>query len=484
MSDALTRTALPAASAGIATAKAVSPATMGDGGGSRDAVLIPRPSAPLQALQAGDVIEATIGTRLPDGQLRLTTPRYGSLLATWPNAPAPGTTIQLQVLSPGPPLRLQIAPQGLAQPARTALGPTPPVPSAARLSPPGPQQPAPLRPGIILQASLTPSIPQPASGGLFGPQTLTPPIQQLTVRILALQLPGQGPMVSPQSAGGVLQGTVLGADGINIRLQTGSGDITVRTNASLPPGTKLTLQILAQPGTIPPPLSAGRQARQVSALAHGWPALEASLEVLTAARPEAAAHFAATKLPQPGQRLTSGIVFFLSAIRGGRLLDWLGPDLARTLSEHNRGALMNRLAGDFTQLAQIATESASTEWRTILLPFLQDGAFQQLRIYLRDREGDGSSDSDDDAGTRFVVEVEISRIGALQLDGLIRQRRFDLIIRSHRPLPDQMRNGIQEIFQGSGADAIFAGNISFQIEPDFHIAPLEQLAGHAVGMFA
>lgn len=490
MSDALTRASLHAASAAVATtAKPVSPATTGDGGGSHNAVLIPRPSAPLQALQAGDIIEATIQSRLPDGQIRLATARYGSLLANWPNAPAPGTTLQLQVLSPGPPFRLQIAPQGLPQPTRPTLGQTPSGQLASGLSasganPNGPQQPGLVKPGVILQARLFPAFAQASNGGLVATQTPTPPFQQLAVRVLALHPPQQGSTGPAKTGGGVLHGTVLSTDSNHIKLQTRSGELTVRTGANLPPGTKLTLQIVAQPGTILPPTYADREARQITALAHGWPALEESLEVLTTAQPEAAARFAATKLPQPGPRLTSGIIFFLSAIRGGQLQNWLGPDLVRTLSGHNHGALMNQLADDFALLAQMATDPVSTEWRTALLPFLHDGVFQQLRIYLRDRGGDQSSGSDEDAGTRFVVEADIGQIGPLQLDGLIRQKRFDLIVRSHRPLPVKMRADIQELFQNSGADTIFAGSINFQVEPDFHVAPLEQLAGHAIGMFA
>ena len=36
---------------------------------------------------------------------------------------------------------------------------------------------------------------------------------------------------------------------------------------------------------------------------------------------------------------------------------------------------------------------------------------------------------------RFLIDLTLSRIGELQLDGLIRPRRFDLILRTHMPLP-------------------------------------------------
>ncbi len=483
MSDAVTRALLPTASAGVAAAKPVPPPTTSDGGGSRQAVLIPRPSPALQALQAGDVIEATIDTRLPDGATRLATARYGVIIATWPNAPVPGTPVQLQVLNPGPPIRLQLLPAAPEQTrlpgqAATQLTSSAPVPS------PPPHRPATIKLGTVLQGRLFPNA-APSSPVLPGPPPGIPPAQQLSFRLLALQPAQQAGGAMAKSAGDILPATVQGSGSNHIRLQTPAGALTLRSDVSLPPGTKLTLQVLGLPGTILPPTIADQAARQITALAHGWPALEESLAILTTAAPEATAHFLASKLPQPGARLTSGIIFFLSAMRGGQLQDWLGADLVRTLNEQQRSALIGRLADDFTQLAHLATEPASSEWRTALLPFLHEGVFQQLRIYLRDRgDGQSSSDEDDDHGTRFVVEAELSQIGALQLDGLIRQQRFDLIVRSQRALPTTMCNGICDIFKNSGAEANFTGNISFQVEPDFHVAPLEQLDGHAIGVFA
>ena len=439
MSDALTRALSPATSAPVAAAKPVAPVTTSDGGGSRQAVLIPQPSPALLALQAGEIIEATIDTRLADGATRLATARYGTIVATWPNAPAQGTPVQLQVLSPGPPVKLQLLPAALDQTGQHD-GRTDRSGRAGRagriltsstlVAAPQSQRPAAIQPGAILQGRLVPTA-TPNNPGLPGAVPNGQQSQQISVRVLALLpfQPGIGSLAKP--AGDTLQATVQSAGGNRIHLQTEAGTLTLRSKVALPPGTQLTLQILPRPGTILPLTTADRTAQQITALAHGWPALEESLQVLATAAPEAAAHFQAAKLPQPGPQLTSGIVFFLSAIRGGRLQDWLGADLVRNLSEQSQGTLISRLADDFSQLAHLAAEPVSGEWRTALLPFLHEGVFQQLRIYLRDRDQDQpSSDGEDDQGTRFVVEAELSQLGALQLDGLVRQQRFDLIVRT------------------------------------------------------
>ena len=50
---------------------------------------------------------------------------------------------------------------------------------------------------------------------------------------------------------------------------------------------------------------------------------------------------------------------------------------------------------------------------------------------------------------RFLIDLTLSRIGELQLDGLVRPRRFDLILRTHMPLPPEMRQEIGKLFQNS-----------------------------------
>jgi hypothetical protein len=77
---------------------------------------------------------------------------------------------------------------------------------------------------------------------------------------------------------------------------------------------------------------------------------------------------------------------------------------------------------------------------------------------------------DDDKGdteTRFVLDVGLSRLGRIQLDGLIgeRDKRLDLIIRSQQPLPGAMRNDIRDIFINAGEITGMKGGLSFQAAP-------------------
>ncbi len=93
---------------------------------------------------------------------------------------------------------------------------------------------------------------------------------------------------------------------------------------------------------------------------------------------------------------------------------------------------------------------------------------RSITLYLRrdrDEDDDDAERSRDD--TRFVVDVELSRLGRMQLDGFVRggDKRFDLIVRTEKPLPPWMRDDIREIFAEASALTGLKGGTSFQVGP-------------------
>lgn len=181
-------------------------------------------------------------------------------------------------------------------------------------------------------------------------------------------------------------------------------------------------------------------------------------------------------MPQPGPRLASTILFFLQALNAGNFGGWLGGTAGEMLERAGRGDLTGRLAQDFAQLARLS-DTAGGEWRFLPLPFYDGQELHQLRLFLRSRHGNGdgpgpeAGQTGEDA-TRFVLDVDNSRFGELQLDGLVRAQRFDLILRSRRALPEVMRHDIAGIFAQANGITGSAGQIGFQASPDWQALPL------------
>ncbi len=96
---------------------------------------------------------------------------------------------------------------------------------------------------------------------------------------------------------------------------------------------------------------------------------------------------------------------------------------------------------------------------------------------MRRHEDDGKSAGDDgNGGTRFMIEVNMSRLGPFQFDGLTRKKHVDLMVRTHQELPKPMREDIRSIFGNTITALGHTGTIGFRAVPKFEISPIEQTA--------
>ncbi|MBL8708677.1 MAG: hypothetical protein JNL25_05760 [Rhodospirillaceae bacterium] len=274
-------------------------------------------------------------------------------------------------------------------------------------------------------------------------------------------------------------------------IHTPAGDILLQQRSSLPVGAQLALALdqveLAPPvggAVAPPPVQTPQQA--LLSLARGWPTLADLIAILQGSAPHAAgkaggaldptlARQILAQLPQVGPRLAAGLLGAMAALRSGDLGRLLGPLLARGLGPE-REEMMRRLRTEFTQLSALAQERPEGEWRALFLPLLDEHQrVQRINLFYRQhRKGDGE-EFDPEAGTRFVVEAEFSRLGPFQLDGLMRQQRFDLMIRSRQRLDERMRRDIEAIYEEARGITGFAGLIAFQTVEEFPVSPLEEM---------
>ncbi|RMD63474.1 MAG: hypothetical protein D6826_04810, partial [Alphaproteobacteria bacterium] len=219
-------------------------------------------------------------------------------------------------------------------------------------------------------------------------------------------------------------------------------------------------------------------------LGYAWPALQEAIEALRhgtataghAGDPGMAVGSVPDAIPRIGAHLSAGILFFLSALSGGDLGRWLGGRTLDALRNAGRGQLVDRLNADFSHLARLA-DGAGGDWRLLAIPLWDGHAVQQVRLFLRrrDKKRDGHDGKNADA-TRFLLEVEMSRLGEMQLDGLVRARRFDLILRTRQPLPAAMREDIRTIFQDANDGVGNAGTITFHVSRDWRLMPVPDIA--------
>lgn len=322
---------------------------------------------------------------------------------------------------------------------------------------------------VAVAATATPAIPAAATADVL---TIHGAVTNATVRGAVTNATSSMNNTAP-SAGATL-------------VQTPLGVISLPTAKPLPANTPLTLEILgtfadrsrreAVPGLV-------RQ-QTLHAFSKTWPHLREAIETVQRAEPEIGGQTFVQAIPRLGPTLANGILFFIAALRTSNIHNWLGKDATGALETAGRGDLLTQLGNDFAQLGRIAGEHQQSGWQTMLIPVYDGEKLHQIRMFMRKHSRHNSDDGE--AESRFVIETELSRLGLIQLDGLINKTQFDLVIRSRKELPEEIQGGIKAIFQDALVTAELGGSIKFQIKPDFEFSPPEDMAegvtDHGVGV--
>ena len=116
------------------------------------------------------------------------------------------------------------------------------------------------------------------------------------------------------------------------------------------------------------------------------------------------------------------------------------------------------------------SESQLGEWRQAWIALPADAAPSPLHLQWRER---GEAARSNGLGRRFVINVRLTRLGALELDGLMSDGgdRFDLIVRSEAMLPPPVRAGVRQMFETALGILAARGGLAFEAEGQDPAAP-------------
>lgn len=278
---------------------------------------------------------------------------------------------------------------------------------------------------------------------------------QLRLRILAL------PVAPPP---GLLIGRVVDSGGSETLVDTLLGLLALQRKLALPPGTLFAFERLEE---IAPESTDAATPSRVG----GWPALEEAIAALAQIAPDLAARLRATLSPNSGPQLAGTLLFLIGALYGS---DWPGTGIDAALSSAEHAKLAQRLADDAEELRRLGSDPATGDWRVLTLPLLAGPIVLPLRLFMR-RPKPGAPAEET---TRFAIEVELSRLGPLQLDGLLRGMHLILIVRSHRGLPAPLREETTAVYRRALREWGLSGDLSFATAAEFALAPLSSLRKH------
>ncbi len=275
----------------------------------------------------------------------------------------------------------------------------------------------------------------------------------LNFRILSLHPPNVA--VSPGSH--EILATVIeqGKDG-HLVLESQGAQFFVRQAGDAPVGT----QILLVP-----------QDQSDAALtvrpAFDSPTLRALVEALgQSLGPSLAARLIETHIPQPNAALPSHLLFLLSALQQGDVRPWLSPAITEPLARANKAHILTQFLEAMDQASGLARDAVVGEWRSYPLPLHSQWHFCLVPFYVhqdprnaRNAKGGGASS---DSKTRFLINLALSRLGALQIDGLAQTKKLDMIIRSENALPEPLPQELQALYTNALETMGLTGTLRFQ----------------------
>lgn len=192
----------------------------------------------------------------------------------------------------------------------------------------------------------------------------------------------------------------------------------------------------------------------------------------------------------PPQSWASHAAFYAAALKKGDLREWLGRPLVQWLEANGQEKLLQKMEGEFAQLSRLYNGSQPGGWQALFYPLAAYGEVPMLRFFTKREKPPSSKQAAKPSPqeTRFVVELQLSQLGELQLDGFVRraqkQLQFDMAIRSHTPLPEDMQKEILAIYTRTGEATGYLGQIVFQPVKEFPVNPMHEIALSSTGMLA
>ncbi len=199
-----------------------------------------------------------------------------------------------------------------------------------------------------------------------------------------------------------------------------------------------------------------------------WPVMEELAQVITQQSPQIVQAFAQV-MPSPASpaQMVPAVMFFIAAVRSGDIASWLGEKAIEALKRDGKGSLLNRLGSELSNIGRVRAEPVSQDWRGLPVPLAYQDEIHKAAFYYRHGEGNDNDDDADGKGkpTRFIFELSLSKMGEVQIDGLLQGRRLDLAMRTQKKISQPMQHEMRKVYAGAISETGFEGEIIFQDDP-------------------
>lgn len=210
--------------------------------------------------------------------------------------------------------------------------------------------------------------------------------------------------------------------------------------------------------------------------AENWSILQDAIETIAQVQPSLAQAIVAS-VPSPAQptQMMPSILFFMAAIKGGNLGEWIGEKGLKILESSGSDKLLSQIKTESQVMARLGSDTQGAEWKSYALPLGHEGDMFKMALHVRDDGGRNNADTDKNAHdtTRFIFDLKLPRMGALQLDGLFQnalhsqnssQGQLDVVLRTENHFSKAMRQEMRKIYASAMEKSRLYGELHFSTE--------------------
>lgn len=181
--------------------------------------------------------------------------------------------------------------------------------------------------------------------------------------------------------------------------------------------------------------------------------------------PAAMAAQMAALVPRPGSpRFAMNMAFALLGLSSGDPSQFFGKALLEALKPEQRAQLQKELQ----MLPTLGRDAPQAGELRMQIPVEMAGQLALWQLTVRHHENDpqsGGGPADRETPTRFILDLYMTQLGPLQMDGLAfsKSRRLDLILRTQEALMPEDRDMLRRESVSIFEKARLAGSIEFQL---------------------
>jgi hypothetical protein len=300
------------------------------------------------------------------------------------------------------------------------------------------------------------------------------PGHEVTLKVDSVIPPSPSSALAPPPAlaPGQIAATVTdaGTDG-HLILKAGDASLFVKAQVTAPAGTTVILTVDAAKA---PLLITAPSTDPIN-----FPALPQALAALAQSDPAVLQQMLSTHMPQPTEALPGALMMLFSAFRQGNVRSLLGEAATDRLIHLGKTELIKSLAHDLTSAGQPAHDSVVGEWKSYPIPLYSQAQFQALTLYVH-HDKDSKQERAVAAPSykvRFLIDMRLSRLGAMQLDGFVQSKKLDMILRSENLLPEGLHHDLRGAYIKAMGAVGFTGSLNFQVGRQGWMVMQRQAAG-------